>query len=149
MDMVQRAGMPAMTTNIASIWKPALVAPLGAPLAITLAMAWESVSNFGISGLRDLPAAMLFVFLFGLPISYIAMLLLGLPYLMWLRSKGWLSWLSVCMGAAVLGSAIWATAWGFGRQPQPLTHTIPIGALIGLVVGVIFSLVAKLPRRVV
>lgn len=145
--MVQRAGMPAMTKNIASIWKPALVAPLGAPLAITLVMACESVSNFGISGLRDLPTAMLFVFLFGLPISYIVMLLFGLPYLMWLRSKGWLSWLSVCTGAAVLGSAIWAAAWGFGRQPQPLTHTIPIGALIGLVVGVIFSWVAKLPRR--
>lgn len=147
--MVQRAGVQAMTTSIISIWKPALVAPLGAPLAITLTMAWESVLNFGIFGLRDLPAAMLFVFLFGVPISYIAMLLLGLPYLMWLRSKGWLSWLSVCMGAAVLGSAIWAAAWGFGRQPQPLTHTIPIGALIGLVVGVIFSLVANLPKRVV
>lgn len=149
MDMVQRAGMPAVTTNAPSIWKPALVAPLGAPLAITFAMAWESVSNFGIPGLRDLPAAMLFVFLFGVPISYIAMLLLGLPYLMWLRSKGWLSWMSVCIGAVVLGSAIWAAAWGFGRQPKPLTDTIPIGALIGLAVGVIFSLVAKLPKRVV
>lgn len=135
-----------MTTNIPSIWKPALIAPLGVPLAITLAMAWEAVSNFGIPGLRDLPAAMLFVFLFGVPISYIVMLLLGLPYLMWLRSKGWLSWMSVCIGAAVLSSLIWSAAWGFGRQPQPLIHTIPIGALIGLVVGVIFSLVAKLPR---
>lgn len=136
-----------MTKDNLSIWKPALIAPLGVPLAITLAMAWESVSNFGLPGLRDLPSAMFFVFLFGLPISYIAMLLLGLPYLMWLRSKGWLSWMSVCMGAAVLGSVIWAAAWGFGRQPQPLTRTIPIGALIGLVAGVIFSAVARLPRR--
>ncbi|MEO7067682.1 MAG: hypothetical protein ABI114_12280 [Rhodanobacter sp.] len=133
-----------MTTNIPFIWKPALIAPLGVPLSITLVMGWESVSNFGISGLRDLSVAMMFVFLFGLPTSYVAMLLFGLPYLMWLRSKGWLSWVSVCVGAVVLGSAIWAAAWAFGRHPEPLAHTIPVGTLIGLVVGVIFSLAAKL-----
>ena len=112
-------------------------------------MAWEAVSNFGLPGLRDLPVAMVFIFTFGLPISYIAMLLLGVPYLRWLHSRGWLSWGPVCLGAAVLGSAIWAAAWGFGRQPQPLMRTIPVGALIGLVVAAIFCLVAKLPKRVV
>lgn len=135
-----------MITNVTSIWRPALIAPLGAPLSITLVMAWEAVSNFGLLGLRDLPASILFVFLFGLPISYIAMLLFGMPYLLWLRSKGWLSWVSVCLGAAVLGSAIWAAAWGFGRHPQLLMRTVPVGAIVGLVVGIIFSAVAKLPK---
>jgi len=136
-------------TNKTSLWKAALIAPLGVPLSITFAAAWESISNFGLSELRDLPAAMLLVFLFGLPISYGAMLLFGLPYLLWLRSKGWLTWVFVCMGAAVLGAAIWAGYWQLSLRPPSLTRTIPVGVLIGLVVGVIFSLVAKLPKRVV
>jgi hypothetical protein len=70
------------------IWKAAVVAPLGAPLSIVVAAAWESVSHFGLSGLRDLPATMLLAFLLGLPVGYGAMLLLGMPYLIWLRSKG-------------------------------------------------------------
>lgn len=131
------------------ILKAVLIAPFGVPLSITFAAAWEAVSNFGFSGLRDLPGTMLLVFLFGLPISYGAMLLVGLPYLMWLRSKGWLTWVAVCIGAAVLGSAIWAGYWQLSFRPPSLARTIPVGALIGLVVGVIFSLVAKLPRRFV
>ena len=138
-----------MTANKPSIWKAALIAPLGVPLSITFVTAWEAVSNFGLSGLRDLPATMLLTFLFGLPISYGVMLLLGLPYLMWLRSKGWLTWVFVCIGAAVIGSAIWAGYWQLSLRPPSLARTIPVGALIGLVVAIIFSLVAKLPRRVV
>lgn len=149
MGVVQLSGMPTMTANKPSIWRAALIAPLGVPLSITVAAAWEAMSNFGLSGLRDMPVTMLFVFLFGLPISYGAMLLIGLPYLMWLRSKGWLTWVFACIGAAVLGSAIWAGYWQLSFRPPPLTRTIPVGALIGLVVGIIFSLVAKLPRRVV
>lgn len=58
----------AMTTDKKPIFKAALIAPLGVPLAITFAAAWESVSLFGLSGLRDLPVAALFFFIFGLPI---------------------------------------------------------------------------------
>lgn len=119
------------------------------PLSITFAAAGDAVSNFGFAGLRDLPATVLLVFLFGLPISYGAMLLLGVPYLLWLRSKGWLTWTFVCIGAVVLGATIWAGYWQLSLRPPPLTRTIPVGALIGLIVGVIFSVVAKLPKRVV
>ena len=149
LEVVQRTSMSAMT-NKPSIWKAALIAPLGVPLSITLSIVLESVWHLGLSGLRDLPIVVLAVFLFGLPISYGVMLLLGVPYLMWLRSRGWLSWVFVCIGAAVLGSAIWAGYWQLSLSPPPLlTRSIPVGALIGLVVGAIFSLVAKLPRRVV
>ncbi|MCR6494845.1 hypothetical protein LJB71_00325 [Thermomonas sp. S9] len=135
-----------MTVTKSSIWKAALIAPLGVPLSITFAVAWEALSNFGVYGLRDLPVAMLFVFLFGLPISYGAMLLFGLPYLLWLRSRGWLTWAFVCIGAAVLGSAIWVGYWQLSLRPPSLARTIPVGAMIGLVVGIIFSLTAKLPK---
>lgn len=150
LGMVQRSGMPAMmTTKTPSIWKAALVAPLGVPLSITLSIVWDSVSQLGPAGLRDVPVAVLLVFLLGSPVSYAVMLLVGAPYLLWLRSRGWLTWCFVCTGAAVFGAAAWACYWQLSLSPPPLTRTIPSGALIGLVVGVIFSLVAKLPRRVV
>lgn len=136
-------------TSKPSVWKATLIAPLGVPLSIIFAAAWDSVSNFGFSGLRDLSVTAMLVFLFGLPISYGAMLLLGLPYILWLRSKGWLTWMSVCIGAAALGAAIWTGYWQLSLRPPPFARTIPVGALIGLVVGVIFSLVAKLSKRVV
>lgn len=146
MEVVQLTGMSTMTINKPSIWKAVLIAPLGVPLAIVLEIAGEAVLNFGFSGLRDLPAIVLLVFLFGLPISYGAMLLLGLPYLIWLRSKGWLTWTFVCTGSIILGVIIWAGFWQFSLHPPSLTRTVPVGALAGFIVGAIFSLSAKLPR---
>ena len=46
-----------------------------------------------------MPATVLLVFLFGLPVAYGAMLLFGVPYVLWLRAKGWLNWMFVCAGA--------------------------------------------------
>lgn len=144
---MQRASMSAMTANKPSIWKAILVAPLGVPLSIFFVIAWEAVSNFGISGLRDLPATMPLTLIFGLSVSYGVMLLFGLPYLIWLRSKGWLTWVFVCIGAAIIGSVVWTGYWQLSPRPPPLARTIPIGALIGLIVAIMFSLVAKLPAR--
>ena len=129
------------------IWKAVLLAPLGVPLSIALSAAWDSVSNSGFPGLRDLPATVLLVFLFGLPVAYGAMLLFGVPYVLWLRAKGWLNWVFVCTGAGFLGAVIWTGYWQLSFHPPPLARTVLVGALIGLVVGVIFCLVARLPGR--
>lgn len=125
-----------------------LVAPLGVPLSIAFVTTWESVWHFGFSELRDFPMTMLFVFLFGLPVSYGVMLLLGLPYLLWLRSRDRLTWLSVCTGSAVIGSAVWAGYWRLSFNPPPLERTILVGLFIGIVVGAIFCLVAEIRRLI-
>ena len=134
-------------TKMPPIWKAVLLAPLGVPLSIALSAAWDSVSNSGFPGLRDLPATVLLVFLFGLPVAYGAMLLFGVPYVLWLRAKGWLNWVFVCTGAGFLGAVIWTGYWQLSFHPPPLARTVLVGALIGLVVGVIFCLVARLPGR--
>ena len=105
---------------------------------MTVAMAWESVSASGISGLRDVPVAALFVFAFGLPLSYIAMLILGVPYVLWLRSRNWLTWVPVYAGSAFLVAAVWAGYWQLSLRPPSLLTTLPVGAAIGLLVGVLF-----------
>ena len=131
-----------MTASRHPVWKGVLVAPLAAPLAVTAATAWESISLNGVAGFRDLPVAALFLFAFGLPISYIAMLALGLPYVLWLRSRNWLGWAPVYAGAAFFGAAVWAGYWQMSYQPPSLLKTLPVGAAIGLLVGVLFCWVA-------
>ena len=131
-----------MAASRQPVLKAALVAPVAAPLAITLAATCEAVSVNGFAGLRDIPITALFLFGFGLPISYLAMLVLGLPYALWLRSRNRLTWLPVCTGAAVLGAAVWACYWQLSYRPPSLFNSLPIGAAIGLAVGVVFCWVA-------
>lgn len=136
-----------MTGDKAIIWKGALIAPLGGPLSMTLALTWDAAASEGLKGLHDLHFAVLFIFAFGLPISYGAMLVLGLPYLLWLRSKDRLTWIPVCAGAVLLGLVVWLAFLYSGLRPEALLHTVPFGALIGLAVGVLFCLTAKLRMR--
>ena len=131
-----------MTDRQRPIWKAALVAPVAAPLAITSWAAWEAVSVNGIAGLRDIPLAAMFFFAFGLPISYIAMAALGVPYLLWLRSRNLLTWIPVYAGAALLGAIVWSGYWQMSLRPPSLITTLPVGAAIGLLVGVMFCWVA-------
>lgn len=132
-----------MTSRQQPIGKAVLIAPVAAPLAITVWAAWEAVSVSGIAGLRDVPIVALLLFAFGLPISYIAMLLLGLPYLLWLRSRNLLTWTPVCAGAALLGAIVWTGYWQLSLSPPSILKTLPVGALIGLLVGVLFCWIAR------
>jgi len=69
-------------------------------------------------------------------------LILGLPFVLWLRSKGALNWLNVCVGAVAIGAfaiglIYWAIQWG---NPFPgLTQAI-YGAVFGLIGGIGFCL---------
>ena len=129
------------------IWKAVVVAPWAAPMVLSLGAAWQLFSVGGADDLAGLPLVAFFFFLFGVPISYGAMLVLGLPYLLWLRSRGWLSWLTVCMGSIAIGCITWVGYWHFSLRPPPILESVAIGAGVGLAVGVAFSLVAGLTMR--
>jgi hypothetical protein len=131
-----------MTQQRQPVWKAVAIAPAAAPLAITAGVAWDLVSVSGVEGLRDLPIAALFFFAVGLPISYFAMLILGLPYVLWLRSRNWLTWLPVYVGSAALGAVVWSGYWQMSLRPPRLPQTLALGAVIGLVVGVVFCWIA-------
>ena len=131
-----------MTENRRPILRAVLLAPIAAPLALTAWAAWESVSLGGVAGLSDVPIAALFLFGFGLPISYIAMLVAGLPYVLWLRSRNLLTWVPVYTGATLLGAVVWSGYWQLSLRPPSLLKTLPIGAAIGLLVGIVFCWVA-------
>jgi len=48
-----------------TIWKAALVAPLGAPFSIVLMLVGDSVASQGLAGFQDLLFAVIFIFVFG------------------------------------------------------------------------------------
>src|SRR4249919_3512368 len=132
-----------MAENRQPILKATLSAPAAAPLAITVASMLDAMPLDGLSALEAFPTMVLLFFIFGLPISYAAMLVLGLPYVLWLRSRDLLTWVPVYAGSALLGSIVWAGYWQMSLRPPSLLKTLPIGAAIGLLVGVVFCWVAR------
>lgn len=130
------------------IWIPFIFSPLAVPISISVAAALESLSVSGISGLGDLPvAAFFFFFLFGLPISYAAMLLFGLPYILALRHFKKLTAIWVCLGSTIIGAAAWTAYWQLSLRPPLLVNSISIGAVLGLIVGLVFCLVGGITLR--
>ncbi len=119
-----------------SIWLGAVIAPLAAPLSLAVYGFVYDVLQKGSSALADWPSGLMLTFFFGLPIAYLMMFLLGLPYILWLQRRGNLGWLSVCGGAVLAG--------GIGMplgirlligSSQPYVTNVLFGAAVGLVCG--------------
>ena len=121
----------------------ALVAPLGGPPALLLYQLISDSISQGRIGLHYLPAILLIYLVFGVPVAYISMAVLGLPYVTWLSRTGRLTWLSVCVGAAALGTFAFPTAlWLLSKTSQPSFESMIGGGFAGLVCGGLFCVVA-------
>ena len=122
-----------------SLWLGALCATLAPPvslvfMALSARPSVPSASNLltGIGG----------VFFIATPVSFLAMMLLGLPLVLLLRRLGLLSWVSVCLAATVVGAVAFAAfAWALTWDHRaPGTSQYFIGAVLGLVSGAAFCL---------
>jgi hypothetical protein len=67
----------------------------------------------------------------------------GLPYVLWLRSRNRLSWAPVYTGATLLGAALWVGFWQQSMHPPALFTRLLSGAILGLLVGVVFCWAAR------
>jgi hypothetical protein len=134
------------------IWIGGLIAPLAVPLVIFFATNIFIVASDGWSaGAYDLKPVVGLIGLLMLSVSYLATWLLGVPYILWLRSKSRLTRRNVSLGAVLLGVvSIWVIqligvvgtlriqALGFGAI---------IGAVLGFCVAVSFCWIVQVPRR--
>jgi hypothetical protein len=95
----------------------------------------------------DLPSApevlstVSLAYLVAFPIALIAMLTLGLPFVLWLRSHNSLNTLSVCAGAAIIGAVsssllTMTIRWDHQFELAQLLY----GAGFGLTAGIAFCL---------
>lgn len=88
------------------------------------------------------------LFAIATPVSLLATMCLGLPLVVLLRWRNALSWLSICVGATLIGAVAFALfTWVItsGQRAPTLSH-YSIGAIFGLVSGVAFCVGAGLNR---
>ena len=93
----------------------------------------------------SLLGGVLMVLAISFAVAAVPTLLLGLPYILWLRSRNALTWRNICLGSVLVGSLAmavltWAIAW---NNPVPGLSAYLLGAGLGLAGGVAFCLGAR------
>jgi hypothetical protein len=80
-------------------------------------------------------------------VAAIPTMLLGLPYILWLRSRNALTWLNICLGSSLVGTLtmailVWVTRFTTPAA-NPSAYLWLWGAGLGLAGGVAFCLGAR------
>ena len=106
------------------------------------------LENFSVAVI-DLIKVYLLMSVFAFPVSLVTLLVIALPIVLWLKRTRRLSVITVCTGAILAGSLSWAlVTWlSVWNNPVPGFKELAIGALIGLVSGIAFSMAAGLTIR--
>jgi len=78
-------------------------------------------------------------------VAAVPTLLLGVPYILWLRSRNAISWPSICLGSILVGALAmaaltWAITWS---NPVPGPSAYLMGAALGLAGGLAFCIGAR------
>ncbi|ANB16260.1 hypothetical protein [Dokdonella koreensis] len=140
--MTGEAG-PKPSVHRRPLWLGAGLALLVPPACVQL-LTWAATLAFSW---RDALASFGSTLVFSLPVS-LAALALGLPYVVWLRSRGLLRLPWVCLGAAIIGAVVLSLLAGVVFDvTDELGAAAVVGALIGLAAGLAFCLGAGIGMR--
>ena len=135
-----------MNQHSRPIWFAVLVAPWAGPAALVVCSSFWLLLTEGVGGLKDWPVASGF-FVFGLPITYAATLAFGLPYVLWLRARGTLTFPLVCLGATLAGAFLPFLRLFLQPHLQPEMLVVVSAAGLGLVSGAVFCIAAGITVR--
>lgn len=121
------------------IWMGLLLATVAPWLLLLFAL---FAIGSGEDTIGDLLRAALALLVVAVPVSLVSTLALGLPYVLWLRSRNSLSAITVCTGAVVIGAIgfallSWSISWG---HPPPRLPQYLYGAGFGFVAGLGFCI---------
>ena len=125
-----------------SLWLGSLAAVVVPPLCFLVSelfKLWDRKSSNLFSG------SVIFLTI-AIPVAVLAMVFLGLPYVLWLRSRDRLNAFYVCLGSTAIGCAwFWLLSSLLSLdQRSPELLQIVWGAGLGFVAGAAFSLAAGL-----
>ena len=134
--------MEAASATKGPFWLGVAVAPWTAPLIVFGFALARTLMNEGLDGLAYWQFAVGIFLFFAVPVSYLAMFALALPFLLWLRKLGRLTWLNCCAGGTVIGAiAFPAAMWLISSVSSPAL-VLP-GAGFGLASAVVFCIVTR------
>jgi len=117
------------------VWHGVVAAPW-APSTLLFAYA---MSTDGPTGLSELLFWAFATYGVGVPVGYCVMAGLGLPYILWLQRRGYMSWLTICIGSAVIGTLCALPFWFLGFKGPLLLS----GLVGGLAAGITFCAVVR------
>ena len=121
-------------------WLGVAVAPWAAPVALLIAGVTGMLATDGARGASDWQFAAGILLSIGLPISYLAMGVLGVPYLIWLQRVGRFTWAYICAGGVGIGAVAFPVALHFVTGASSPELAFP-GAGFGLLSGLAFCAV--------
>lgn len=129
-----------------SLWLAAVVAPFGVSVFISALMAFDWLRYFGVNGLAETLVPLLAINAVALPMAYLDMLFIGMPYVLILRALDKLNYFTVCAGGFLIGAACWVGYWSLSlNPPNTIPASIISGGMMGLCVSLFFCYAAKLP----
>lgn len=143
--------MPLNAPTRRPLWLGLVLTPLITPAVfIAVYAAYFSAMGYNRPGL-SWSGSLLFSYLFGVPLGYLALGALGWPWVAKLRQWQKLTVGYVCAGAAVIGMvAFLAFALIVGHVQSPLdgvAERLVMGLVIGVIAGLIFCGVSGVPLK--
>ena len=137
----------SMNQHRRPIWFAVLVTPWVVPLAFVTWSVFAVLFTEGTGGLKDWSVLFAF-FVLVLAVTYVPMLIFGLPYVLWLRALGVLTAPLVCIGAVFAAIvAIPAFGWLTGPHIPPSGASILLSGALGLLSGLVFCVAAGITFR--
>ena len=124
------------------LWLGVLFASITPPLCLSAVLIFLAP---GVSGFAVIFSAAAAVFAATFAVSLATMLVLGLPYVLWLRSRNMLNPLTICLGAMAAGAvAVGLLNWGVNwNHRAPGLSQLLYGAGLGLASGIAFCAGAR------
>lgn len=144
--------MPNKDMEDLKLGKALLLAPLIAPFMYMVGVYIFSQSV--PTGIKDVLSALFFVSAFALPVSYLGTLIIGLPLVVWLKSKGTLTANNLMLGGSLAGGVVFTgfvlLLAGFDLEvlelPQ-LVWYLAAGGALGAGVSYTFSVISGITRH--
>ena len=128
------------------MWLGALVAPLSswatAFAYVLLIGGWSFPDQ-----LKDVLKATGFVGFVSVLVSYVGMVVVGLPFALWLRHRGRLCGIYLALGGFVLGGAAFSLVLGTRQDPARRLEQFMLAGAFGVAVAVSFALLVGAPLR--
>jgi hypothetical protein len=132
------------------LWLAALAAWPAVPLGYALFFAFIELTSGDPGRTANILPIVTIVLTLGLPISGVATFLVGLPVVLLMRSRGWLTAIRACLVASVIGATAWILFMKAMDSAMSLSSPLLLlGAAFGAVSGLVFCLVADIRWRAV